>query len=269
MKQSKAHVAARRDEIVSLLENWGKVSVAELAGHFNVSMLTIRRDLDYLAEQHVLTRQYGMATLLNPLGRPSGSHQIRANKVIAQEAARHIKDGDCIFINASSTALNIINYITAQDITVITNNGKALLLDYQPNVSILLTGGEIRLPRSSMTGELALNCIRNVTATKCFLGTTGLSATYGLTSATAPEPAINAMMIEHSRIHVIVADSSKLGRTSSFKYGSADEIDLLITDSRATEQQMSLLKEAGVQNIIKVDLTSAFSNKKTQLMMDS
>jgi DeoR/GlpR family transcriptional regulator of sugar metabolism len=120
-----------------------------------------------------------------------------------------------------------------------------------------------------MTGELALDCIRNVTATKCFLGTTGLSATYGLTSATAPEPAINAMMIEHSRIHIIVADSSKLGRTSSFKYGSADEIDLLITDSRATEQQMSLLTEAGVQNIIKVDLTSAFSNKKTQLMMDS
>ena len=158
MKRSKALVASRRDEITAILERRGQVSVAELAEHFDVSALTIRRDLDYLESQQVLTRQYGTATLLNPFGRPSGSRQIRANKAIAREAARHVEDGDCIFINTSSTALGLLEFITAQDVTVITNNGKALMLEERQNVSVLLTGGEIRPPRASMTGEIAMEC---------------------------------------------------------------------------------------------------------------
>ena len=78
MKRSKALVASRTDEITAHLEVRGQVSVAELAEHFDVSALTIRRDLDYLESQQVLTRQYGTATLLNPFGRASGARQIRA-----------------------------------------------------------------------------------------------------------------------------------------------------------------------------------------------
>lgn len=164
----------------------------------------------------MISRQYGTATLLNPLGRPSGSHQIRANKAIAREAAKHVQDGDCIFISASSTALSIIENITAQDVTIITNNGKALLLEEQSNVSLILTGGEIRPSKASMTGEFAIDCIKRITATKCFIGLTGLSPERGLASATAPEPAVNAIMLKHSCTHIIVADSTKIGKTSSF-----------------------------------------------------
>lgn len=253
MKRSKAFVAARRDAIIALLESKGQVSVSELAEHFGTSALTIRRDLEYLEAQQVISRQYGTATLLNPLGRPSGSRQVRANKAIAREAARHVEDGDCIFINASATALSIISFISARDVTVITNNGKALLLDECPNISVLLTGGEIRPPRSSMTGEVTLDMIRRVTATKCFLGVTGFSANYGLTSATSPEPAINALMLERSKYHVIVADSSKIGLTASFQFGSADEVDLLITDTGATDAQIAKLKGYGLGDVVLVD----------------
>ena len=253
MKRSKAYVASRRDAIVALLENRGQVSVSELAAHFGVSSLTIRRDLEFLEEKQVVSRQYGTAKLLNPLGRPSGSRQVRANKAIAQEAARRVEDGDCLFINASATALGVISYITAQDVTVITNNGKALLLEGRPNVSMLLTGGEIRPPRASLTGQVALDYIKRVAATKCFLGVTGISANYGLTSATAPEPAINALMLERSREHIIVADSSKIGLTSSFQFGSIDEVDLLITDSGATDAQVAKLMSHGVGEVVRVD----------------
>ena len=104
-----------------------------------------------------------------------------------------------------------------------------------------------------MTGEVALDYIKRVTATKCFLGVTGISANYGLTSATAPEPAINALMLERSRQHVIVADSSKIGLTSSFQFGSADEVDLLITDTGATDSQLAKLKAFGVGEVLRVD----------------
>lgn len=255
LKRSKAYVASRRDAIVALLEEDGQASVADLAEKFQVSALTIRRDLDYLESKQVVLRQYGMAKLMNPLGRPSGSRQIRANTAIAREAAKLVKDGDCIFINASSTALGVIQFITARDVTVVTNNGKALLLEERPSVSIILTGGEIRPPRAAMAGEVALDYIKRVTATKSFLGVTGISATYGLTSATAPEPVVNALMLERSRQHVIVADSSKVGLTSSFQFGSADEVDLLITDTGATDEQVDELKAFGVGEVVRVDPT--------------
>lgn len=253
MKRSKAFVAARRNEITAILEKRGQVTVNELAERFEVSPLTIRRDLDYLESQQILTRQYGTATLLNPLGRPSGSRQVRANKAIAREAARLVQDGDCIFINTSSAAIGILDWITAQDVTIITNNGKALLMEERQNVQVILTGGEIRPPRASMTGEVALESIRRVTASKCFLGCTGLSANFGLTSATSPEPAINAAMMQRSKTHIILADSSKLGLTSSFQFGSTDEIDVLITDTGATDDQVSLLTTYGVKQIMRVD----------------
>lgn len=254
MKRSRAYVDSRRDAIVALLEQNGKVSVNELAEHFQTSPLTIRRDLDILEQQQVLSRQHGYAVLLNPLGRPSGSRQIRANNAIAREAARYVKDGDCIFINASSTALAIINYITAQDVTVVTNNGKALLLEDKPNVSVILSGGAIRPPRASLTGEVAMDYIRRVSATKSFLGATGFSADYGLTSATSPEPAINALMLERSKYHVVVVDSSKIGLTSSFQFGAPDDVDLLITDSGADSDQIALLEAAGMRDVAYVDV---------------
>ena len=65
------------------------------------------------------------------------------------------------------------------------------------------------------------------------------------------------MMLERSRSHVIVADSSKIGKTSSFQFGSTDEVDLLITDSGATDEQVQLLKENGVSDVIRVDLGTA------------
>lgn len=62
------------------------------------------------------------------------------------------------------------------------------------------------------------------------------------------------MMLERSRMHVIVADSSKIGKISSFQFGSTDEVDLLVTDSGVTDEQVEQLKENGVSEVIRVGL---------------
>lgn len=254
MKRSKAYVSNRREQIVAILEKEGKANVSELAEHFGVSPLTIRRDLDFLEERKVLSREYGTAKLLNPMGRPSESRKIRAITAISRLAARYVEDGDLILLNASSTAIAMLDHIEAQDVTCLTNMGKAVLLDnVRPNVSLMLTGGEVRPPQTSLTGAVAISAIEKVSAAKCFLGCSGLSAEYGLTSATAPEPAVNSMMLERSRYHVLLADSSKLDVTSNFQFGSADEVDLLITDTGATDAQVALLSAAGVKKILRVD----------------
>ena len=267
MRRSDAYVAARRDSIMAILERDGQVSVADLAERFEVSALTIRRDLDWLESRHVLSRQHGSATLLNPLGRPSGSSRIRANRAIAREAAKYVKDGDCIFLNGSSTALNIIDFITANDVTVVTNNCKVLLIGEHPNVSILLTGGEIRPPKASMVGELAMSNIRGVNAKKCFLGCTGISVATGITSATAPEPAINALMLERSEECFVVADSSKLGLASSFPFGTVDDVDVLVTDTGATAEQVSSLLANGVGSVVRAEPTLDSGGKDSEALL--
>ncbi len=253
MKRSKAFVASRRDTIVNILQEKGQVSVSDLAEQFSVSPLTIRRDLEYLEAREIVTRQYGTATLVSHLARSGHSEQARSLQAIAHEAAKHVEDGDVIFINASSTALQILKYITAHNVTVVTNNGGALLLDEAPHVSVQLTGGEVHLPRVSMTGERAIDFIKHFSADKCFLGATGVSATYGLTSATAPEPAVNAIMLERSRKHLVVADCSKIGVVASFQFASPNQIDLLVTDTGVSDVQVEKMRNRGVGEIVRVE----------------
>ena len=122
MRRSESFVMKRREDIVRLLEERGRMDVTDLAERFGVSPLTIRRDLDYLESRQLVSHQYGSATLVNTLGRPSGSRRVMAKRAIARRAAGFVEEGDAVFVNASSTALDVVNHIEAEDVSVITNN---------------------------------------------------------------------------------------------------------------------------------------------------
>ena len=214
---------------MSLLEQYRQVSVSDLADRFEVSSLTIRRDLDELEAQGLITRSYGMATLLDPLSTGLSSNQVTAKFKLAQAAAKLIKNGDTVFINTSSTAIKVLEFITAENITIVTNNGSVLAADYPPSMTVLVTGGEVRPAKKSMTGDFALASINQIRAAKCILGCSGISAERGLTTLVSNEMRVNSLMLKHSEQHIVLADSSKLGINSSFQYGSPSDIDVLMT----------------------------------------
>lgn len=247
MKNSLNFVDKRRTEIIRLLEQYGHVKVSFLAQELNVSPLTVRRDLDSLEEQNIITRQYGSATLLNPGSSAFSSSQVQRKAAIAKAAAMLVKDQDSIFINTSSTALLMMQHITAKNVTIITNNGKALKMPYNPMLTVVLTGGEIRFPKESMFGEFALQNINRVSANKCFLGCAGLSIEGGLTTAAFQERPVNSLMLERSEKHFVLADYTKIGVTSSFRYGEAEDIDLLITDESASKSVLTKFKRMGME----------------------
>lgn len=244
----------RRGAIVELLEKREVASVADLAERFGVSPLTIRRDLDYLEGRHLVSRQYGRVTIKDTLGRPSGSRHVMAKKAIAAEAARHVQDGDAIFLNASSTALEMLSHIEADDVSVITNNAKVMLLEGPLKQTILLTGGTAMPPRASLTGELAMDTIRRYHAAKCFIGCSGISAAHGLTSNTVNETSVDALMLEQSREHFVLLDSSKIGKSLTYPIADAHAAGTVITDDGATDEQVDALYMAGVGNVIRVHL---------------
>ena len=254
MATSRSFVASRRSSIMSLLEQYRQVSVSDLADRFEVSSLTIRRDLDELEAQGLISRSYGMATLLDPLSTGLSSNQVTAKFKLAQAAAKLIKDGDTVFINTSSTAIKVLEFITAENITVVTNNGSVLAADYPPSMTVLVTGGEVRPAKKSLTGDFALASINQIRAAKCILGCSGISAERGLTTLVSNEMRVNSLMLKHSEQHIVLADASKLGVNSSFQYGLPADIDVLMTDESASISQVAALEAAGVRKVVRVSL---------------
>ena len=174
MKNNRARIKARREEILQELRENSHVSVRALAEKFHVSLLTIRRDLQFLENEHKLERFYGGAAPLEEEARTELRDETSGYRdQIARYAASLVEDDDTIFINTSSTALRMIPYIKSRHVTVITNNGRVIDIPHSPDVSIILSGGELRQFKGAMTGEFAVNNLGVVMAKKSFLGCVG------------------------------------------------------------------------------------------------
>lgn len=248
--KSRAFVAQRREAITRVLRENGRVSVTKLAKKLDVSPLTVRRDLDYLEEHGVATRRYGEAVLSSEVQeRQEVPRCLRVKRAIAARTAQLVSDNELVFINTSSTALAVVEFIGAQGVTVVTNSVTSQELTSPPGATVLVTGGEVRPPRGVLSGEFALNNVRSVSATTCFVGCAGLSLATGVTSITQQEAIVNSLMVERSARTVLLAGSNKIGVGAGFTYASLDQIDLLITDEDADEATLSQLRSAGVKEI--------------------
>ena len=247
MKRSMAFVEARRQKILETLAANPECKVQDLADAQNVSTLTIRRDLDALARRGFLTRFYGGAALAETVRRES-PRQERCKHAIAARVAACIHEGDTIFINSSSTALLTLDYVKERRITTITNNGKAIHLDLDPRIKLILSGGHAQFPKEALTGEFALRNLEKVTAQKAIMGFSGVSLQGGLTTSNVDEVAINEMMLRRATEKVlVVVESRKLGRDSTFVSGELAQISHLITDSDADPAFVEALDKRGIQ----------------------
>ena len=252
-KKSRPFVERRRESIVEILSREGRASVVDLAERLGTSPLTIRRDLTALEERGVVGRRYGEAVFLeSPGGAGTGDLVERERNAIAVAAAALVGDNELLFINTSSTALAIIPHIKATGVTVVTNSTNAQRFPVPPSGMVLLTGGEVRPPRGVLSGEFALANVRSVSASTCFVGCAGISTVTGITSTTQQEATVNSLMVERSDRMVLLADSSKLGIAAGFTYTSLDGVNLLITDTGATDEDVEVLREAGIHEIRRV-----------------
>jgi DeoR family fructose operon transcriptional repressor len=252
MKVSRSIVDNRRSRILEMLRHHESVKVNELAEQLNTSPLTIRRDLQALEKENLVMRFHGGASLMKDEGEENmfSSNLTLHKHAIAKEAAKFVEDGDTIFINTSSTALLILNYITAKQVTVITNNAKAIFSKIREDMMVFLIGGELRFPKESMVGDFAINNLSRVKASKCFLGCSGLTIEEGITTAVLQETAINELMLNRTTgERFILGDYQKIGRIHSFVSGSIDKISCLITDIYADQNVVSRLRERNIDVI--------------------
>ena len=252
MKRHKSIVDNRRQRIYQILQENGTVKVDTLCEILDVSSLTIRRDLEYFENQKLVERFYGGAMLVNQIVVRDDitKNNALAKHAIAKKAAEFIEHGDAIFINTSSTALLVLTYLKNKRVTVITTNGKAIFMDKDPSISVVLSGGELREPKESMVGEFAINNLSKVTASKSVLGCSGISAEAGITTAVLQEVAVNEIMLTRcTGPRLILADHTKIGYEHSFISGSIDKVTILITDTLANKNTLAEIAAKGVRVI--------------------
>lgn len=259
MKNSKGIVFKRQQYILKCLKENKSVQVDDLSEKLQVSPTTIRRDLQIFEQQNIVERFHGGAQLVegnlkeDPAPDTLSPKSILQKHAIAKYAASLIDDGDTIFINSSSTALLILKYLINKRVIAITNNGKAINAEKDPQVEIVLTGGEIYERKQSMVGEFAIHTLTKITANKTFIGVGGISARGGITTSVLQETPINEMMLKRCiGPCFVLAGSSKIGKQHNFLSGSLDKISTVITNKDADEAELSLLRSKGIE-IIELD----------------
>lgn len=249
IKRTQASVESRRESILASIRSSGIVNVKDLAVAYRVSELTIRRDLEVLAQAGKLERFHGGA-IASGNAEAAGKNALGVlgyKHALAQKAAELVEDNNTIFINSSSTALLLLKYITAANVTIITNNAKALFAVRPRDSTIIFTGGEIRVPKDAMVGDLATSSLSRVTADKCFMGCAGIDLEHGIMSTVLPEATINQIM--YTRTHgekVLLADSSRFERVHPFYVCGIEDITHLITENSVPPRIIEPIRQLGV-----------------------
>lgn len=251
----------RQQEIHFMLQRHGHLAVSQLAEHFGVSEMTIRRDLKVLSSMGVITREYGGATyppsaqperiFFNRLGEAE-----REKTAIGRYAATLIKPGESVILDSGTTTFAVAQAIT-QKCTVITNSLPiATLLTDQKEVSVLVTGGEVRESTYALVGPMAQSSLQSFNVDKLFLGVTGFSLNRGLTTTNLLESEVKQAMIRASKEIILVAHSQKFEKIHYHTFADWDQIHALVTDSGIPENFKFELEKRGV----KVYIAQVFFN---------
>lgn len=251
MKNSLAAIDKRHAEILDILEANHQMTTQELAEALDVSLSTIRRDLNLLEEKNDIIRRYGYCIFNYDNKRDfDQSGPVRIKQAIAREASRYVQDYDTIFINSSSTALKTIDYLNSEHLTIVTNNLKINYSPHNANYNYILTGGEMRFPKEALVGDIAMNTISSMNADVCIIGCSGVSLESGVTTKIINEAKINELMINRTiKRKILVADHRKIGLTSQFKIADISVFDYLITDQFSSPETLKEIQKMGVKVI--------------------
>ncbi len=182
-----------------------------------------------------------------PLRYKSGRHQDEKRRIAAAASAL-VTDGEAIGLTGGTTTTEVArSLVDRQRLTVVTNAlNIASELAIRPNLKLVVTGGYARPESYELVGPLAERSLAGLNLDVVFLGVDGISFEAGLTTHHEVEAHTNLALIERARRTVVVADSSKIGRSAFAQICPIERVDELITDSGADARSLAAIRDAGV-----------------------
>lgn len=226
----------RHSQILEMARRDGQVTVEGLAGHFDVTLQTIRRDLSELADGGQLERVHGGAVL------PSGTSNIvyeerrslhaEAKQAIARACAASIAHASSLFLNIGTTTEAVARALLHHDqLMVVTNNlNVATILVANPSCEIIMTGGHLRRADGGLIGSLASSTISKFKFDVAVIGCSALDADGDFLDFDIQEVSVSQAIMRQARRKVLVADHSKFARNAPARIGSLADLDALYTD---------------------------------------
>lgn len=238
----------RREQILGHLSRYDRASVGELSHALGVSEVTIRKDLDVLESQGLLLRIHGGA-MASGRGRlelhfTSREHEhLDEKRRIAQAAAALVGSGRRVFLDASTTALQVARLLKDRDDLTVVTNGlyTALELTFSPRITTIVVGGTMRHRSSSLVGSLSIDIIQRMRVDIGFFGARAVSGD-GLMEADLDEAQLKQRMVQVAALTVGIVDSSKFGTTAFSVFALPHEIDRMITDRGAPPEIVDELR---------------------------
>jgi DeoR family fructose operon transcriptional repressor len=227
----------RRHRILDLLARAGYESIQALARVMRVSAMTIRRDLNVLAREGLIRRTHGGA-ITESLRQVDLDYKARrdqhalAKRQIGEAAARLVRDGDIIFLDAGTTVLTMTEHLLdRRDLTIVTHSLAVVeRLQGRDGIKVFLLGGEVRSDLMSVVGFQAEEFLGTFALDKAFLGAGGIDAKRGLTHSTVEEIPIKTRAAQNARETYVLADQSKFTRVGMMFFLPTTQIDCLITE---------------------------------------
>jgi DeoR/GlpR family transcriptional regulator of sugar metabolism len=242
----------REQEILRQLEASSRVAVADLVRAFDVSAVTIRKDLDRLEQRALLRRVRGGAVSVDNSDEGAFAirlrHSRREKLAIAREAADRVDDGDVIALDSSTTCYYLASLLTGRRNLVVVTNGlhTALLLQEQSTATVLLPGGVIRRASSSLVGQITDVLEGRGKIRKGFFGLRGLSVEHGMMELSEDEAAAKRSMAAVCLDRFGLFDSGKVDRFGLYPFVAPDEITALFTDDGVKDETVRTWRDLGV-----------------------
>jgi DeoR/GlpR family transcriptional regulator of sugar metabolism len=246
----------RRMKMLAWLQEEGSARVRQLAEAFSVSEVTVRQDLERLEAEGHIVREHGGAYLKSvpQQVRAMALHHLinmDAKRRIGRAAAALVEDGETIILDSGSTTTEVaMNLVDREHLTVVTNAlNIALILGAMPTCTVHMPGGQFKPPTLSLSGERSADYFKGLFAQKLFLATAAVSFEAGLTFPAIADIAVKRAMIETASRVYLLADSSKIGKTSFSSLGGIDNIHVLITDTGIRDEDHRAFLDAGIEVI--------------------
>lgn len=250
------HPVERHRALREIIEREARVSVDDLVAALGVSTATVRRDLARLEREGVIVRSHGGAVRKDrgyevPIGDRSLTRAAEKRRIAAY-AAGLVGDREVVGVTGGTTTMEVARALAGRsELTVVTNAlnvGAELAL--RRNIRLVLTGGVARTASFELSGPIAERTIRDFNLDVAFVGVDGVDVSAGFTTHNDLEAVTNAALVQQATRVVVVADSSKLGQVKFVRICGIDDVDLLVTDDGAGEEQVAAFEAVGLEVVL-------------------
>lgn len=240
----------RHSALLEYISQHGKTEVTTLAEILDISKVTVRKDLDFLAERGMLKRERGFAVPNDPgdINYRMGFHY-NIKQQIARAAASCVQDGEMLIIESGSTCALFAEELakTKHNITIITNS--LYLADYlkgYTSIQLILLGGTLQPRSQSLVGPLTKNSVASFHVDKIFTGTDGYSRTFGFTGDDLTRSDTLHAMLASAEHTYVLTDSEKFNQPGSVSFLQLNDVYEVITDSNIASEEKDFLEQHGI-----------------------